>query len=193
MVVKGGTLYVQQAAKKAKPTPPTPTPSMAQAFNGQALTEAQLTDPRTTKPVIINSAQVLFSTRLGMGHTKAQLIEKYRQLVHNKTPTVATTTTAQIPTVQTPPQQTAGNRTQCNGSPKPRPTMTTWVIRRRSDTVTIEFQHPFGGNSVKLTRQIQTAIRQASGVPEPLLTLLMGRWSTGLTNNFLLIFAGQPP
>jgi hypothetical protein len=65
-------------------------------------------------------------------------------------------------------------------------------MRRRSDTATIEFQHPFGGDSVKLTRQIQTAIRQASGVPEPPLTLLTGWWSTGLTNNFSLVFAGQP-
>jgi hypothetical protein len=77
VVVKGGTSYAQQAAKKAKLTPPQPTPSTAQAFNGQALTEAQLTDPRTTKPVIVNSAQIIFGTRLGMGRTKAQLIEKY--------------------------------------------------------------------------------------------------------------------
>ena len=57
----------------------------------------------------------------------------------------------------------------------------------------IEFQWPFGSDSIKLTRQIQTAICQASGVPEPPLTLLMGRWSTALTNNFSLIFARQPP
>jgi hypothetical protein len=192
-VVKGGTLYTQQAAKKAKPTPPQPAPSTAQAFNGQALTEAQLTDPRTTKPVIINSAQVIFGTQLGMGRTKAQLIEKYRQLIRDKTPTAVTTTApAQIPAAQPPPQQPTGNRTQRSGSPKPRPTTTTWVMRRRSDTATIEFHRPFGGDSVNLTRQIQTAIRQASGMPEPPLTLLTGWWSTGLTNNFSLIFAGQP-
>jgi hypothetical protein len=56
-------------------------PSSAQAFNGQVLTETQLTDPHTTKPVIINSAQVIFGAKLGMGQTKAQLIEQYCQLV----------------------------------------------------------------------------------------------------------------
>jgi len=65
-------------------------------------------------------------------------------------------------------------------------------MRHHTKMASIEFYHPFGSNSVKLTRQIQTAIYQASGVPEPSLTLLTGRWSTGLTNNFLLIFAGQP-
>jgi hypothetical protein len=68
---------VAQATKKVCPMPPTSAPSTAQAFNGQALTEAQLTDPCTTKLVIMNSASVIFGTKLGMGRTKAQLIERY--------------------------------------------------------------------------------------------------------------------
>jgi hypothetical protein len=64
--------------------PPTPTLSTVQAFNGQALTEVQLTDSCTTKLVIINSAHVIFSAKLGMGRTKAQLIKWYHQLVQDK-------------------------------------------------------------------------------------------------------------
>ena len=59
-------MYATQAEKKARPMPPTPMPSTVQAFNGQALTKAQLTDPHTTKPVIINCAQVIFGAKLGM-------------------------------------------------------------------------------------------------------------------------------
>jgi hypothetical protein len=98
VVCKEGVSYAAQAAKKARPVPPpNPAPSTGQAFNGQALTEAQLTDPRTTKPVIINSAQVIFGTKLGMGRTKAQLIERYRQLIRDKgmPNTTATTVPAQ--------------------------------------------------------------------------------------------------
>jgi len=60
-------MYITQAKKKAHPMLPTPVPLTAQAFNGQALTEVQLTDPYTTKLIIINSAQVIFSAKLGMG------------------------------------------------------------------------------------------------------------------------------
>jgi hypothetical protein len=73
------------------------------------------------------------------------------------------------------------------------PTTTTWVMRCHTEMASIEFHHPFNSDSVKLTHQIQTAICQASGILEPPLTLLTGRWSTALTNNFSLIFAGQPP
>ena len=56
----------------------------------------------------------------------------------------------------------------------------------------IKYQRPFGGDAIKLTQHIQTAIQQASGVPEPPLTLLTGRWGTLLTNTFSLVFAGRP-
>jgi hypothetical protein len=77
-------MYATQARKKAYLMPPTPALSTVQAFNGQVLTKVQLTDPHTTKLVIINSAQVIFGTKLGMGQTKAQLIECYHQLIQDK-------------------------------------------------------------------------------------------------------------
>jgi hypothetical protein len=89
--------------------PPNPTPSTAQAFNGQVLTKVQLTDPRTTKPVIINSTQVIFGAKLEMGRTKAQLIKQYCQLAHDKglasTPTTPTPAQPQMATAATPPPQ----------------------------------------------------------------------------------------
>jgi hypothetical protein len=128
IVCKGGVSYVAQAAKKAHPAPPpNPTSSTVQAFNGQALTEAQLTYPCTTKPVIINSAQVIFRAKLGMGRTKAQLIEWYRQLVRDKgTPNTTTTAAPAQPQTTTAPTP-SNNQAQHNGSPtpKPRPTTTT--------------------------------------------------------------------
>ncbi len=39
---------------------------------------------------------------------------------------------------------------------------------------------------------MQTALRQHSGEATPPLTLLAGRWSVGLTPNFVLTFAGKP-
>ncbi len=39
---------------------------------------------------------------------------------------------------------------------------------------------------------MQTALRQTTGEAAPPLTLLAGRWSVGLTSNFVLTFAGKP-
>ena len=39
---------------------------------------------------------------------------------------------------------------------------------------------------------MQTALRQQTGEVTPALTLLAGRWSVGITPNFVLTFAGKP-
>ena len=62
VVRKGGLSYTNTAGK-TKPQQNqtrTQTPGLTQAFNGAPLTEALLTDPKTTKPVIINNAKVVF-------------------------------------------------------------------------------------------------------------------------------------
>src|SRR6266853_6088336 len=56
----------------------------------------------------------------------------------------------------------------------------------------IEAPKPFNGDPLKLVCHMQMALWQQSGQPTPPLTLLRGRWSIGLTSNFVLTFTGQP-
>jgi len=45
---------------------------------------------------------------------------------------------------------------------------------------------------VAIVRSLQTAIRQAFGNSNPPISLLSGRWSSQLSSNFVLTFAGTP-
>ena len=44
----------------------------------------------------------------------------------------------------------------------------------------------------EIVRNLQTAMNQAHGGQRPLITLLSGRWSSSLSHNFVLTFAGHP-
>ena len=69
---------------------------------------------------------------------------------------------------------------------------TKWTISRKQNTENINFTKPFNGDAVCLIQHIQTALHQNTALPEPPLTLIAGWWSSGLTSNFVLTFAGCP-
>jgi len=48
------------------------------------------------------------------------------------------------------------------------------------------------GDPAAIVRSLQTAIRQAFGNNNPPISLLSGRWSSQLSSNFVLTFAGMP-
>jgi hypothetical protein len=86
-VVRKGSLSYANTAGKTKPQQNqtrTQTPGSTQAFNGTPLMEALLTDPKTTKPVIINNAKVVFGYSFPARLNKAALIEAYRNLTNNQ-------------------------------------------------------------------------------------------------------------
>ena len=86
-VVCKGSLSYANTAGKTKPQQNqtrTQTSGSTQAFNGAPLTEALLTDPKTTKPVIINNAKVVFGCSFPARLNKAALIEAYRNLTNNQ-------------------------------------------------------------------------------------------------------------
>ena len=70
--------------------------------------------------------------------------------------------------------------------------LSNWTIRRKTGHKAPAFTHPHGGDAVALVRDIQRAIRQKVCLAEPPITLLMGHWSSNLTSNFILTFAGNP-
>jgi hypothetical protein len=129
----------------------------------------------STKPNIIAHAQLAFGKRLSNRMKKDQLIVAYQQ-------------------AQTEAAAKPNNNSDTNPNQQRQRIVNTteWTIMRKQGTDNIEFQRPFKGDPVLLVRHIQTALRQNTALPEPPLNLVAGRWSSGLTSNFVLTFAGRP-
>jgi hypothetical protein len=174
---------MDNGGQKNNPRPRQPIPTLAGRPTAPTpYTTEKLSARKTTKTDIINHAHSTFGIQLSDKMRKPQLIVAYQQLAANPK-----LTNPQPPTMQ--PRQTG---------PRPRqrqPTQTftsEWTIRRRPGTEAIDFQRPFKGDLLALVRHIQTSLRQHSAQPEPPLTVVAGRWSVGLTSNFVLTFAGKP-
>jgi hypothetical protein len=73
-----------------------------------------------------------------------------------------------------------------------KPNTSLWTIRCKSGHEGLGFHRPFDGDAITLTRHMQTTLRQSTCTPEPPIALLEGRWSSNLTSNFVLTFAGTP-
>jgi hypothetical protein len=176
---KAGSVWTV-VGKKPKPGPRQHQPTQANADNAAAskpYTIEKLSARRTTKTDIINHAHATFGIQLSDKMRKPQLIVAYQQLASN-------------------PKLNAPRSTGTSGRPQPRqaprPDTSEWTIRRRPGTEAVDFRRPFNGDPLALVRHIQTSLRQHSAQAEPPLTLVAGRWSVGLTSNFVLTFAGKP-
>ena len=128
----------------------------------------------STKPNIIAHAQLAFGKQLSSRMKKDQLIVTYQQ--------------AQAEAAKNPGKLANNNSgRQCIVN------TTEWTISHKQNTESVNFTKPFNGDAVHLVQHIQTALRQNTALSEPPLTLIAGRWSSGLTSNFVLTFAGRPP
>ena len=77
-----------------------------------------------------------------------------------------------------------------NQRPKPRPVNTT-EFTVTCDPSTVAIRGP-QGDAAAIVRSLQTSIRQAFPGINPPIHLLGGRWSSSLSSNFILTFAGTP-
>ena len=179
---KAGSVWTV-VGKKVNPRPRQPTAAGTSAPTPkQPMGIETLSARRTTKTNIIEHAYATFGIRLSDKMKKPQLIIAYQQLAAN-------------PKLTTPQPTTSQNNRPPNrpNQRQPQNTFTSeWTIRRRPGTETVDFRRPFNGDPLALVRHIQTALRQHSAEAEPPLTLVAGRWSVGLTSNFILTFAGKP-
>jgi hypothetical protein len=142
----------------------------------------KLSTCRTTKTNIINHTHTTFGIQLSNKMQKPQLIVAYQQLATNPKLTSPTANAT----------QPAAMKGQNQQQPAPCPFTLEWTIRHCPGTEAIKFHRPFNSNPLALVRHIQTSLRQHSAEVKPLLTLVAGRWSIGLTSNFVLTFAGKP-
>jgi hypothetical protein len=182
---KAGSVWMV-VGKKINPRPRQQPPTQPAAGNTTApkpYTIDKLSAHRTTKTDIINHAHATFGIQLSDKMRKPQLIAAYQQLASNPKLT-------NPPTNNPPPNQQGGRNTQRQAAP--RPFTSEWTIRRSPGTEAIDFRRPFNGDPLALVRHIQSSLRQHSAEAEPPLTLVAGRWSVGLTSNFVLTFAGKP-
>jgi hypothetical protein len=148
----------------------------------QPLSIETLSARHTTKTAIIDHRLATFSICLSDRMMKPQLIVAYQQLAANPK------LTSPQPNPPQPGQQS--NRPQQH--PAPHPFMSEWTIHRKPGTEATDFRRPFNGDPLALVRHIQTTLQQHLAEAEPPLTLVAGRWSIGLTSNFILTFAGKP-
>ncbi len=144
--------------KRPQSIPMTSTLANVPRTNGKAWSIDKLTDNKTTMQMIRDHAETVYGAKLSTRVRKAGLIVAYQQLATN--PPAAQPTRQAAPRQSGPPRHTSE-----------------WTIRRLPNTGAINFQRPYNGDPLKLVRQMQTALRQLSGKPEPPLTLLAGRWS----------------
>ena len=78
-----------------------------------------------------------------------------------------------------------------NQCPRAHPITTTEFTVTR-DPTTRSIQGPYG-DPATIVHSLQTSIRQAFPGGPPPFNLLGGQWSSQLSSNFVLTFAGQPP
>jgi hypothetical protein len=178
---KAGSVWTV-VGKKPNTRPRMPAPATAAPSTKQPLSIETLSARRTTKTAIIDHGFATFGIRLSDKMRKPQLIVAYQQLAAN-------------PKLN-PPQPNPPSIGQQPNRPRqqsaPRPFTSEWTICRKPGTEAVDFRRPFNGDPLALVRHIQTSLRQHSAEAEPPLTLVAGRWSVGLTSNFVLTFAGKP-
>jgi hypothetical protein len=180
---KPGSVWTT-VGKKTNPRPRQPAQTTtAHKTTLTPYTIEKLSARRTTKTDIINHTHSTFGIQLSDKMQKPQLIVAYQQL----------TTNPKLTGPQTPNPQPTQSTTRPRQRPAAQTFTSEWTIRCRPGTEAIDFQRPFNGDPLALVRHIQTSLRQHSAEPEPPLTVVAGRWSIGLTSNFVITFAGKPP
>jgi len=178
---KAGSVWTV-VSKKINPRPCQPATTNQTPTTKTPLSIESLSAHKTTKATIINHGFATFGIRLSDRMTKPQLIVAYQQLAANP----------KLTTPQPNPPQMGNQPNRPQQRPMPRTFTSEWTIRHRPGTEAVNFQCPYNGDPLALVRHIQTSLRQHSAEAEPPLTLVAGRWSVGLTSNFVLTFAGRP-
>jgi hypothetical protein len=175
---KAGSVWTV-VGKKNQPRPRPAQPTQTNQAVHKPYSFDKLSAHKTTKADIINHAFATFGIKLSDKMKKPQLIVAYQQLANN-------------PKLGPNAPPTGGTNNQPRTRQAPRPDTSEWTIRRRPGMEAVNFQRPFNGDPLALVRHIQSSLRQHSAQAEPPLTLVAGRWSVGLTSNFVLTFAGKP-
>ncbi len=166
----------QTVAKKKRPASIPTKSTLAQpapTTNGPAWSLEKLSERTTTIAMIRAHAVLTYGATLGARLRKPALIAAYQALA-------------------TTPRPARGPAAAGNNRPRATPNTSEWTVRRLPNTTHIAAPKPCGGDPIKLVRLMQTALCQQTGEATPPLTLLAGRWSVGLTPNFVLTFAGKP-
>ena len=181
--------FTAAAAQSTKPAnkagkPPTSAPMVA--IPGQpirTLTREQLTT--LSHQEIINAFEIRFRSKVhSVTASKAALVDIYMCFTA-KDPY----TNQVIPIGQADAYAArSAKRNQGHTKPRPTPVVTTDYTVTRSPSV-CALQGP-KGDPAAIVHTLQTAIRQAFGNNNPLITLLSGRWSSQLSSNFVLTFSG---
>ena len=177
-------------APKPKPAAPAIVPIPGQPI--ATLTRPQL--DQLTQGQLINAIEIKFHTRVrSQNAAKNALITLYLHLLKTDPykgqviPVGQADAYVAAQMAKTSPTDTATAR---QPRPRPHPVSTTeYTITCNPSTRSI--QQP-KIDPAAIVRSLQTAICQANGGANPPITLLSGRWSSQLSSNFVLTFAGTP-
>jgi hypothetical protein len=194
-IQKGGRIKSFAAAAATNPQPcQTPPAATPQTSNLPPRLDAQLTRLQVEammKQQIVSLIGTRFSVMLrNTRMTKPSLINLF--LSHQSRANLVDLT---VPTPSPPTQQQARAMAQHTSPPRARPTNqaarlnTEFMILTHPDEVATRAKRL---EPAEIVRTLRTAINQAHGGGPAQITLLSGRWSTRLSHNFVLTFAGKP-
>ena len=169
MGISGSNEPSNSTPSKSSQPPPITTTNRPRDLSEQEL-------QNLTRDQLINAYEVRFDCRVTSRSTsKLALIIAYKKAL--------ATQVSVAPAAPAPPKPTTTR-------PRARPLITTeFTITRNPSTRALQGLKP---DPAVIVRSLQTAIRQAYQGSNPSVSLLSGRWSSQLSSNFVLIFAGQP-
>ena len=194
-VQKGGkvksyaTIASQPSPKPSQPmSRPSPTPSTVPAKPGSHLTRPQI--ETMTKQQIISLLGTLFSVTVrNTRATKLSLVNLLLSSQSKANPVDLTSPTPSPPTPQTPASTTNVSRPRARPANQAARLNTEFTILAHPDEVATRAKKL---DPAAIIRTLRTAINQTHGGGPAQITLLSGRWSSRLSHNFVLTFAGKP-
>ena len=188
---KAKSFAVVAANPTARPRPTTMTPSVLPPKETDQFTKAQLQGMTNTQ--ICASIKRIFHFEVrNKGANKASLIRLFLSKQSQANPIDLTTPT---PTPPPPPPTTSHAAPTVTSRPRARPANQS--AKLNSEFTVLAHPAEVSTRAKKLppdeiVRNLRTAINQAHGGQRPLVTLLSGQWSSSLSHNFMLTFAGHP-
>ena len=190
---KNGKAKSFAAAAAKAPTQPRPTistPSVLPPKASDAFTKEQLQGMTNAQicHFLLMKYQITIRNR---GANKASLIRLFLSKQAQANPIDLTSPTPSPPSAPT----TANPVPAATSRPRARPA--NQAAKLNSEFTVLAHPAEVSMRAKKLppdeiVRNLRTAMNQAHGGQRPLVTLLSGRWSSSLTHNFVLTFAGHP-
>ena len=177
----------------ARPRPTTTTTSVLPPKETDQFTKAQL-QGMTNAQICASIKRIFHFEVRNKGANKTSLIRLFLSKQSQANPIDLVTPT---PSPPQPPPTNSTSTTAPAATSRPRARPANQSAKLNTEFTVLAHPAEVSTRAKKLppdeiVRNLRTAINQAHGGQRPLITLLSGRWSSSLSHDFVLTFAGHP-